>query len=47
LCACLVDVARMGLATCEIAWIGPREFYERAAGVCGERRFAVLRKDLS
>jgi GNAT superfamily N-acetyltransferase len=47
LCACLVDVARMGLATCEIAWIGPREFYQRAARVCGERRFAVLRKDLS
>jgi GNAT superfamily N-acetyltransferase len=47
LCACLVDVARMGLPICEIAWIGPREFYQRAAGLSGERRFAVMRKDLS
>lgn len=47
LCACLVDVARMGVATCEVAWIGPREFYQRAVGTCGERRFAVMRKELS
>jgi mycothiol synthase len=47
LCACLLDVAGVGLTTCEIAWIGPREFYQRAADVRGERRFAVMRKDLS
>lgn len=45
--ACLVDVARAGLDTCEIAWIGPRSFYERTVGVAGERRFAVMRKELS
>lgn len=47
LCACLVDVARAGHEVCEISWIGPRGFYERAVGVIGERRFAVYRKDLS
>lgn len=46
LLACLVDVAEAGLPRCTIAWIGPREFYERAAGVAGERRFVVLGKDL-
>ncbi|GAB4519953.1 MAG: hypothetical protein Tsb0020_38540 [Haliangiales bacterium] len=47
LCACLVDIAEAGHERCEVAWIGPRDFYQRTAGVSGERRFAVLRKDLS
>lgn len=47
LCACLVDVAAAGHATCEVAWIGPREFYDRVAGVAGERRFTAMRKELS
>ena len=44
LLACLLDIAAAH-PTAEIAWIGPREFYERAVGTVGERRFAVLTKD--
>ena len=29
----------------EIAWIGPREFYERALGPMVTRRFAVVTRD--
>jgi ribosomal protein S18 acetylase RimI-like enzyme len=47
LLACLVDVAAAGRDRCTIAWIGPRAFYERTAGLAGERRFVVLGKDLS
>ncbi len=47
LCAALLDIAAAGHDVCEIAWIGPRGFYERHADVCGERRFVVLRKELS
>jgi hypothetical protein len=47
LVACLVDVAATGLAQCTVAWVGPRDFYERAAGIAGERRFVVLGKDLA
>lgn len=47
LLACLVDVAAAGLTRCTIAWIGPRAFYERTAGLAGERRFVVLGKDLA
>jgi mycothiol synthase len=47
LVACLVEVAAAGLSSCTIAWIGPRAFYERTAGVSGERRFVVLGKDLA
>lgn len=46
LLACLVDVAAAH-ATCEVAWIGPRPFYERAAGVAGERTFVVLQRALA
>jgi len=45
LLACLVDVAAQH-ARCEVAWIGPRAFYDRIAGIAGERRFAVLSHDL-
>jgi predicted N-acetyltransferase YhbS len=44
--ACLADVAAAGHEVCEVAWIGPRDFYERAAGVAGERRFLAMRKDM-
>lgn len=47
LLACLADVAAAGLHTCEIAWIGPRDFYARVAGIAGERRFAVMRKEIT
>jgi GNAT superfamily N-acetyltransferase len=46
LLACLVDVAATH-ARCEVAWIGPRPFYERVAGIAAERRFTVLSRELS
>lgn len=45
LVACLVDVA-VEHAHCEVAWIGPRPFYEKVAGIVGERRFVVLTRAL-
>jgi mycothiol synthase len=45
LLACLVDVAAAH-ARCEVAWIGPRPFYEKAAGIAAERRFVVLAREL-
>jgi mycothiol synthase len=45
LLACLVDVATAH-ARCEVAWIGPRPFYEKAAGIAAERRFLLLSRDL-
>jgi GNAT superfamily N-acetyltransferase len=44
LLACLVDVAR-GHARCEVAWIGPRPFYARVAGIADERRFVVMTRE--
>jgi len=43
LIACLADVAEEH-ARCEVAWIGPRPFYEKAAGIVDERNFVVLAK---
>ena len=43
LMACLVDVAAHH-ATCEVAWIGPRPFYAKAAGIADERSFVVMSK---
>ena len=40
LLASLVDIAAEH-AHCEVAWIGPRAFYEKVAGIAGERRFWV------
>ncbi|HUJ58106.1 MAG TPA: GNAT family N-acetyltransferase, partial [Kofleriaceae bacterium] len=45
LVACLVDVAA-DHAQCEVAWIGPRPFYDKVAGIAGERRFIALAKPL-
>jgi GNAT superfamily N-acetyltransferase len=45
LLACLVDVAAAH-DRCEVAWIGPRPFYERVAGIAAERRFVVLERAL-
>jgi ribosomal protein S18 acetylase RimI-like enzyme len=45
LLACLVDVAAAH-ARCEVAWIGPRPFYEKVAGIAAERRFVVLAREL-
>ena len=46
LLASLLDIARAGHEHATIAWIGPREFYERTTGVIGETRFVVLEKAL-
>lgn len=46
LMACLVDVATTH-AQCEVAWIGPRPFYDKVAGIAGERRFIALAKELT
>jgi len=45
LLACLVDVAAEH-PRCEVAWIGPRAFYDKVAGIASERRFVVLRRSL-
>ena len=45
LLACLVDVAATH-AQCEVAWIGPRPFYDKVAGVAADRRFVLLTRAL-
>jgi mycothiol synthase len=45
LLACLVDVAAHH-AQCEVAWIGPRPFYDKVAGIAADRRFVVLTRNL-
>ncbi|MCX5747678.1 MAG: hypothetical protein NT062_34875 [Proteobacteria bacterium] len=45
LLACLVDVAAHH-DRCEVAWIGPRPFYDKVAGVAEDRHFALLVKKL-
>lgn len=46
LMSCLIDVAAER-SQCEVAWIGPRPFYERVAGIAGERHFVPMAKDLT
>lgn len=46
LLSCLVDIARSH-PRCEVAWIGPRDFYDKVAGIVDERTFAALIKDLA
>jgi GNAT superfamily N-acetyltransferase len=46
LVACLVDVAEHH-ARCEVAWIGPRAFYDRVAGIAEDRRFVALTRELA
>ena len=43
---CLLDVAAAGHQDAVIAWIGPREFYERSVGARPGPRFAVLERPL-
>jgi GNAT superfamily N-acetyltransferase len=45
LLACLVDVARAH-GRCEVAWIGPRPFYDKVAGIIDDRHFVSLATDL-
>lgn len=46
LMACLVDIAAER-SQCEVAWIGPRAFYDKVAGIAGERRFVPMGKPLT
>jgi GNAT superfamily N-acetyltransferase len=46
LMACLVDVAAER-SQCEVAWIGPRAFYDKVAGIAAERRFVPMTKQLT
>jgi GNAT superfamily N-acetyltransferase len=44
---CLLDIAAAGHAEGTIAWIGPRAYYERAAGARASRAFVVLERALA
>jgi len=44
--ACLLDLVAEGRRDCTVAWIGPRDFYQRSAGIAREERFLVLAKEL-
>jgi len=46
LVASLVDVASRH-ARCEVAWIGPRAFYDKVVGIAQDRRFVVLTRELA
>jgi mycothiol synthase len=43
---CLLDVAATGAEWATIAWIGPREFYERMVGAVDDRMFVVMERPL-
>ncbi|HJT97785.1 MAG TPA: GNAT family N-acetyltransferase, partial [Rhodanobacteraceae bacterium] len=45
LLACLVDVGAEH-ERCEVAWIGPRPFYEKVAGIVEDRKLVAILKDL-
>jgi ribosomal protein S18 acetylase RimI-like enzyme len=44
--ACLDDLAAAGFSVAQIGWVGPAEFYEKAAGARFGRRFAILGRSL-
>ncbi len=46
LVGCLLDIKASKLRISNIAWIGPREFYKRVAGISGERTFVSMKKEL-
>ena len=46
LLACLIDVADAGHSHCTISWIGPREFYDRVAGIESTIEYRSYRHDL-
>jgi GNAT superfamily N-acetyltransferase len=45
LMACLVDILETGPPVCTVAWIGPRGFYERVAGVAAQRDYIAMTKE--
>jgi GNAT superfamily N-acetyltransferase len=47
LVSCLLDASAAGHRATEIAWIGPRRFYESAAGARSGRDLVVLEKTLT
>lgn len=47
LMACLLDIRAAGHSHCQVAWIGPRAFYDKIAGIDSERHFTTMRKELS
>lgn len=42
----MLDVQKQGHKSCEVAWIGPREFYQKHVGIQSERHFCVMGKEL-
>ncbi|MFC6151412.1 MULTISPECIES: GNAT family N-acetyltransferase [Mumia] len=44
--ACLTDYLDAGRTTCEIAWVGPVDFYARTVGAVPGRTFVALAKPL-
>jgi GNAT superfamily N-acetyltransferase len=46
LLACLLDIKGVGHCRAEVAWIGPRDFYDKIAGIESERHFTIMTKDL-
>ena len=46
LLACLLDIKATGRSHAEVAWIGPRAFYEKVSGVDSDRKFSIMRKIL-
>jgi mycothiol synthase len=44
---CLLDIGAAGHDEAVIAWIGPRKFYQDAAGAVDDRSFVVLEKGLA
>jgi GNAT superfamily N-acetyltransferase len=45
LLACLLDIQRER-SRAEVAWIGPREFYDKIAGIESERNFTAMTREL-
>jgi GNAT superfamily N-acetyltransferase len=47
LLSCLLDIAAAGHSHAEVAWIGPRDFYDKIAGIESERHFTRMTKTLT
>ncbi len=47
LLACLLDIQSDGHSHAEVAWIGPRDFYDKIAGIASERHFTIMSKELT
>jgi GNAT superfamily N-acetyltransferase len=47
LLAALLDIRSQGHREAEVAWIGPRDFYDKIAGIENERHFTAMTRTLS